>query len=252
MIDLTRVRHVVFDFDGTLSLITGGWSDLMTDLFVEHLPASPDVRNLARREILLLNGRPSIHQMVRLAELVAESGGAPAEAAEYHATFLGRLRGLVHGRRASVESGRVSAESMLVPGARDYLHAVRARGLAMTLLSGSELSIVRTEARLLGIDSFFERIIGPDGDQHTFTKRAALERILADHALRGDELLAFGDGPAEIEHTRALGGTAIGIACIEADPLPGIIDEIKRAVLLNAGAEAIFADFRAVAAHFPE
>ena len=251
MIDLTRVRHVVFDFDGTLSLITGGWSDLMTDLFVEHLPPSEDVRNLARREILILNGRPSIHQMTRLTELVTESGGTPAEATEYHATFLARLRDLVHGRRASVESGHISAESMLVPGARPYLHAVQARGLPMTLLSGSDLPIVRTEARLLGIDQFFERIIGPDGDHHTFTKRAALDRIVAENELRGDELLAFGDGPAEIEHTRALGGTAIGIACVEADPLPGIIDEIKRDILLTAGAEAIFADFRAVAAHCP-
>ena len=250
MIDLARVRHVVFDFDGTLSLLTGGWSDLMTDLFVEHLPPMDNARSLARREILLLNGRPSIHQMTRLAELITERGGTPAEARVYHATFLDRLHSVVAERRAAVESGRVSAETMLVPGARAMLEALHARGLPLTLLSGSELSIVRKEARLLALDTFFEAIIAPEGDDHSFTKRTALERIVQTNALRGDELLAFGDGPAEIVHTRALGGTAIGIACVEADPLPGHIDEIKREVLLTAGAQEIIADFRNVNALF--
>ena len=246
MIDFARTRHVVFDFDGTLSLLTGGWSEVMTDLFIEHLPPPKD-REFARREILRLNGKPSIHQMRRLVELIAERGGTPAEAREYHTDFLARLRDLVHERRATLESGRVSAETLLVPGARDFLHALRARGLGLTLLSGSEQRTVQMEARLLGIDEFFTgRILGPDGDDHAFTKRAAFERIVAEHALHGDELLAFGDGPAEIEHTRALGGTAIGIACVEADPRPGRIDEAKREVLVAAGAQAIFADFRAL------
>ena len=251
MIDFARTRHVVFDFDGTLSLLTGGWSDAMTDLFIEHLPPPLD-RDFARREILRLNGKPSIHQMRRLVELIVERGGAPAEDREYHADFLARLRAMVQARRAAVESGSLAAETLLVPGARAFLHALRARGLGLTLLSGSEQRTVQMEARLLGIDEFFtDRIVGPDGDDHAFTKRAALERIVAEHALRGDELLAFGDGPAEIEHTRALGGTAIGIACVEADPLSGGIDEGKREVLLAAGAQAIFADFRALPALFP-
>jgi phosphoglycolate phosphatase len=253
-LDLHRLRHIVFDFDGTLSLITGGWSDVMTDIYLEHLPprAGGDDRAFARGEILLLNGKPSIHQMVRLAELVTERGGTPAEARAYHTQYYDRLRGVVHERRAALEGGTRSADALLVPGARSFLEAMRERGLQLSLVSGSDLPIVRKEAALLGIANFFEgRIFGPDGDDHGFTKRAALDLIVAQHGLQGEELLAFGDGPVEIEQTRALGGVAIGIACVEADPLPGRIDEAKRGVLTTAGADAIIADFRAAAELFP-
>lgn len=252
-IDLRRIRHIVFDFDGTLSLITGGWSDLMTDIFVEHLPVreSDGGRAFARREILQLNGKPSIHQMFRLVELVTERGGKPSEARAYHELFCGRLRGVVRERRSALEGGTSTAETMLVPGARAFLEEVQARGLKLSLVSGSELPIVRKEAGLLGIADFFEgRIYGPDGDDHAFTKRAAIDKIVADHGLREGELLAFGDGPVEMQETRALGGVSIGIACVEADPLPGEIDPAKRDVLTAAGADAILADFRTASALF--
>jgi phosphoglycolate phosphatase-like HAD superfamily hydrolase len=252
-VDLHRIRHVIFDFDGTLSLITGGWSDVMTDVFLEHLPLRENDggRTFARREILQLNGRPSIQQMSRLAELVNERGGKAAEPVAYHEIFCGRLRSMVRERRAALEGGTTTVEVMLVPGARAFLETLRERGLALSLVSGSELPIVRKEAKLLGIADFFEgRIFGPEGDAQAFTKRAAIDRIVAKHAVGDGELLAFGDGPVEIQETRALGGVAIGIACVEADPLPGEIDEGKRIVLNAAGADAVLADFRAAPALF--
>ncbi|MDP6984234.1 MAG: hypothetical protein QGG05_14235, partial [Candidatus Latescibacteria bacterium] len=43
-VDMTRVppgeiRHAVFDFDGTLSLLRVGWQQIMTDYFDEVLAA---------------------------------------------------------------------------------------------------------------------------------------------------------------------------------------------------------------------
>lgn len=255
-VDLRRVRHVVFDFDGTLSLLTGGWSEIMADLFLEHLPlhAGEDGagrRRFALREILQLNGKPSLQQMLRLAELVVERGGTAADAREYHDIYVERLRDVVRERRAAVQGRRVTPDAMLVPGARAFLEVLRSRQLGLTLLSGSPLSVVRKEAALLGLVEYFaERILGPDGDADSFTKRAALEKILSREALRGEELLAFGDGPVEIEHTRALGGIAIGIACDEAAPLAGQIDQAKQELLAAAGANAILPDFRGAPALF--
>jgi len=254
--DLHRVRHVVFDFDGTLSLLTGGWCEVMADLFLEHLPAHPEEdvptrRRFALREIMQLNGKPSVQQMLRLAELVVARGGTAADAREYHDIFVERLRAIVRERRADVQSGRLVPDDMLVPGVRDFLGEVRTRGLGSTLLSGSPQTVVRKEAALLRLADFFgDRIIGPDGDADSFTKRAALETIIAQHGLGEGELLAFGDGPVEIEHTRALGGIAIGIACNEATPLTGEMDEAKRELLEAAGAHAILPDFRGAAALF--
>ena len=254
--DLRGVRHVVFDFDGTLSLLTGGWSEIMADLFLEHLPAREEEdhahrRRFALREIMQLNGKPSRHQMLRLAELVVERGGTAADAREYHDIYDERLRAIVHERRADVESGRITRDEMLVPGVREFLAEVRARDLGATLLSGSPKVVVREQAVLLELAGFFgERIIGPAGDAESFTKRAALETIIAEHALLPGELLAFGDGPAEIEHTRALGGIGIGIACDERAPLAGHIDEGKRELLEAAGAQIVLPDFRGATALF--
>ena len=37
-----RIRHALFDFDGTLSLIREGWQDVMIPKMVEWLLATPD------------------------------------------------------------------------------------------------------------------------------------------------------------------------------------------------------------------
>ncbi len=36
------ISHVLFDFDGTLSLIREGWTEVMVAMFLEMLPRRPD------------------------------------------------------------------------------------------------------------------------------------------------------------------------------------------------------------------
>ncbi len=257
-IELRRVRHAVIDFDGTLSLLTGGWSDVMTDLYTEHLPMLPDEdaprrRDLARREILALNGRPSIHQMVRLAELIVQRGGAAEEADQYHGEFVRRLAEVVHQRRDAITNGQQAPDAMLVPGAREFLALLRENGLEMTLLSGSAHHVLEKETAILEIAEFFgERIIGPRNDALSFTKRAAFNALAVEHGWKPGELLAIGDGSAEIEHARALEGVAIGIACRESEPERGLIDELKRELLLSSGADLVVPDFRPLLPLFRE
>ena len=55
------LTHVLFDFDGTLSLIRQGWPDVMVPMFTEVLPALPGEtdeqrRQLAFEDIMRLNG----------------------------------------------------------------------------------------------------------------------------------------------------------------------------------------------------
>ena len=63
------------DWDGTTSFTRAGWAGIMADVYVENLPRLPDDDDAARRafalaELSKLNGRPSIHQMARLADLI--------------------------------------------------------------------------------------------------------------------------------------------------------------------------------------
>src|SRR5262245_56306299 len=73
------IRHVLFDFDGTLSLIREGWPAVMVPMFAEVLPSVPgeseeDRRRLAFEDIMRLNGKQTIYQMIQLAERLKERG----------------------------------------------------------------------------------------------------------------------------------------------------------------------------------
>src|SRR5882762_239998 len=79
-----KISHVLFDFDGTLSLIRQGWPEVMVPMFVEMLPPLPDETEAARRQlcyddIMRLNGKQTIYQMMQLAERISERGGVPRE-----------------------------------------------------------------------------------------------------------------------------------------------------------------------------
>ena len=45
------LTHVLFDFDGTLSLIRQGWPDVMVPLFTEILPPLPGETDEQRRQL---------------------------------------------------------------------------------------------------------------------------------------------------------------------------------------------------------
>ena len=73
------ISHVLFDFDGTLSLIRQGWPEVMVPMFTEVLPALPgeteaDRGRLAFEDIMRLNGKQTIYQMMQLADADPRAG----------------------------------------------------------------------------------------------------------------------------------------------------------------------------------
>src|SRR6202040_133531 len=80
-----RFRSVLFDFDGTLSLIREGWPQVMIPMMVAELRATgtaeTDAELTASVEefVMRLNGRQTIYQMMHLAEEVRKRGGTPLE-----------------------------------------------------------------------------------------------------------------------------------------------------------------------------
>ena len=231
------IRHVLFDFDGTLSLVRAGWADVMTEMFVERLDGGD--REFVGENIMLLNGKATIHQMVWLAGELRERGMQAAEPTVYLDEFLGRLQALIDERLAG------DREALLVFNARAMLEALRARGLMLHIASGTDERAVRREAEALGIADFFdERIHGAPADARAFSKMEIIEAILRDFDCPGSALLSFGDGHIETENTKRVGGLAVAVASDEAQPGSGRIDESKRARLLAAGADVVIPDFR--------
>ncbi len=244
------LSHVLFDFDGTLSLIRQGWPEVMVPMFVEMLPARPgesaeDLHRLAFEDIMRLNGKQTIYQMIQLAERIKERGGTPREPLWYKHEYLRRLDERIKHRTDGLAAGRLAPTDLLVHHSLPLLDELQRRGLSLYLASGTDEVFVKQEASLLGLDRYFGRhIYGALDDYKQFSKKMIIDRILRENQIDGTRLLAFGDGYVEIQNTKEVGGLAVAVASDEANNGSGRMDEWKRQRLLGVGADVVIPDFR--------
>jgi phosphoglycolate phosphatase len=241
-------RLVVFDFDGTLSLIRTGWQRVMCRMMIEALhtaAAHEETAALERHALQFIarsTGQPTIEQMDWLVAEVARRNAMPASAAAYKQQFSAQLSVLIEQRLDDARQGRLAPDALLVPGARALLGALRERQVMLAMVSGSDqVDLIREAGALQIADVFDAGIYGPGPHDPTFSKQAAIERLLSASGLNGAELVGFGDGPAETMAVRAVGGLAVGVALDEAHG--NRLDAARRAALLAVGADAIVPHF---------
>ncbi len=244
------ISHVLFDFDGTISLIRQGWPEVMVPMFVEAVPTLPgeseaDLRRLVLDDIMRLNGKQTIYQMIQLADRVRERGGEPLEPLAYKQEYLRRLEAHIERRTSGLRDGSIAADELLVHEVRPLLEHLRGLGLSLTLASGTDEAAVKREADLLDVARYFgPHIYGAQDRYQSFSKKIVIDRILSGNGIEGDRLLAFGDGYVEIENTKQVGGFAVAVASDEANNGSGRVDEWKRARLLGVGADVVIPDYR--------
>lgn len=244
------ISHVLFDFDGTLSLIRQGWPDVMVPMFVELLPPLPGEteaqrRQLAFEDIMRLNGKQTIYQMIQLAERIRQRGGQPKDPLWYKHEYLRRLDRHIHHRIEGLRRGTIQPDDLLVYGARAMLENLVGRGLKLYLASGTDEVYVKQEAEALDIARYFgPHIYGAVDNYQTYSKKLVIERILRENRISGQALLAFGDGYVEIQNTKEVGGLAVAVASDEAHNGSGQFDEWKRQRLLGVGADVVIPDYR--------
>jgi len=245
-----QISHVLLDFDGKLSLIREGWPEVMLPMFVEMLPALAGESEEARRQLLFedimrLNGKQTIYQMIQLAERIKERGGQAREPLWYKTEYLRRLDERIRSRLDGIGRGVLARDAFLVYGARALLDNLRRRKLTLYLASGTDEVFVKREAELLDLTRYFGRhIYGAQDNYKDFSKKMVIERILRENQISGEQLLAFGDGYVEIQNTKEAGGLAVAVASDEAHNGSGRMDEWKRQRLLGVGADVVIPDFR--------
>lgn len=245
-----QISHVVFDFDGTLSWLRHGWPAIMLQVMRERLVRLRDesdaqVDSLLTGIIIGLNGKPTILQMIRFAEVVRERGGAALDPESLRAEYQRRLDVEISARSTQVRGKQVADDFFVVHGARALLEKLRRDGLKLYVLSSTVEERVREEAELLDLTRYFDgRINGCVGDPTTFSKRGVFDRILREDGITGDRLLSFGDGPVELSDTKALGGRSIAVCSDEDHNGSGICDAHKERQLLAAGADLAIPDYR--------
>ena len=258
---LGQIRHALFDFDGTLSVLREGWESVMVPVMIESIcgqaSASPEIELEVREYVEQSTGILTILQMEWLAEAVRKHGlvsagtqhrdggtehRSPRSAAAYKARYLERLMVRVRERILQVETGACRPDDRMLSGARNFLAGLQERGAKVYLISGTDHADVQREAGVLGLANFFAgRIYGALDEREAHSKDRIIQRILDEHHLFGNELLVVGDGPVEIREARGRGAIALGVASDEVARTGW--NEHKIARLIEAGADLLIPDF---------
>lgn len=243
-----KLHSVVFDFDGTLSLIRKGWQEIMTPYFTEVLMEAPkagtfeEENKCAREFIDLLTGKQTIYQCIRLDEEVVKRGGESKDPLVYKNEYHRRLLEKIEYRRRGLEDGSIKPVEYLVPGSVEIIEMLLSHDVDIYLASGTDEHYVKQEVALLKLDKYFgDKVYGARDDYKLFSKAMVIKRIIEENDLHGSSLAGFGDGYVEIENIKEVGGVAIGVATNE-DTMVGM-DEWKFERLTRAGADVIIADF---------
>jgi phosphoglycolate phosphatase-like HAD superfamily hydrolase len=244
-----RFRGVIFDFDGTLSLIREGWPEVMIPMMVDVLAETgtnetkAELTQKVEEFVMRLNGRQTIYQMIQLADEVKKRGGEPRPPLEYKHEYHERLMNRIRGRLSALESGEVKPADWTVPESHALLENLRRRGVQLYLASGTDINFVRREAELLGVSEYFgPHVYGALDEHEKFSKKMIVEQILREHSLSGDQLLGFGDGFVEIEEVRRAGGVAVAVASDEVHRRG--VNQWKRNRLVQAGADIVIPEYR--------
>jgi phosphoglycolate phosphatase len=243
-----NARVVLFDFDGTLSVIRSGWMNVMVPMMAEILAdlktgeSEEQLRSLVEEFVWRLTGKETIYQMIAFAEAIQARGGKPLEPLAYKQMYLDLLWHKIESRVEALRKGQADPQQYLVPGALDLLDRLKARGLKMYLASGTDEVYMKEEARLLGVTKYFDGgVYGALDDYKSFSKAILIQRILSTTEFQGNQFLGFGDGYVEIEEVKNVGGVAVGVASEE--PACSRVDEWKRLRLIGVGADYIVPNY---------
>ena len=244
-----RFRHVLFDFDGTISLLREGWQGIMRPVMLEIIaggqPTTPEMEVEVDDYIEDSTGIQTLIQMQHLATLVRKYGRVPEEKilepAEYKAIYNDRLMQPVNARLRRIQSGDAAIYDFAVRGSREFVRALADRGMTMYIFSGTDREDVQNEANVLGVADYFDEIWGALPSLEEYSKEKVLRELIETHNLEGAEVLIIGDGPVELRTARDHGCVALGVASDETRGHGW--DQTKRTRLLRAGADLLVPDF---------
>src|SRR5271170_1566352 len=192
-----NARVVLFDFDGTLSVIRSGWMNVMVPMMVEILAdlktgeSEEQLRALVEDFVWRLTGKETIYQMMAFAEAVEARGGKALDPLAYKKMYLDLLWGKIEKRVEALRQGKADPEEFMVPGSRALLERLRDKGLKMYLASGTDEIYMKEEARLLGVSQYFDGGVYGALDDYSFSKAILIQRILSTTEFEGHQFLVF-------------------------------------------------------------
>lgn len=245
---LGHVRNVIFDFDGTISVLRRGWEPVMIAMMVNAIcgsePYYPEVELEVKEYIDLSTGILTIEQMKWLEKAVERYAltGNKLSALEYKQKYLEHLMESVNLRIQKINTGAIKSDDMLIAGSVKLLEALNDRKISLYLTSGSDHDDVVNEVEVLGLKRFFNgRIYGALDKSDAHDKGRIITRVLEINNMVQESLLVIGDGPVEIRQAKAQNAVALGVASDEKER-QGWNDQKEKRLIL-AGADFLVSDY---------
>jgi len=190
----------------------------------------------------------TIHQYRKLvSEYRKLDGTIPGHLIEYTAQglkdeYAARVLEKVQERMDNVDADETRDRGeFLVPCAKDFLEALRERGVKLYLASGTDNGAVQEEARYLGLADLFESLEGAVGYGDDCIKTRVIREVVARNNLQLGQLLVVGDSGVEIRSGVASGAVTIGV-CTE-DHNRYEMNQNKKERLKEAGAHILMPDY---------
>ncbi len=255
-IPVGKIKHAVFDHDGTISTLRQGWEQIMAPVMIkailgpQYQTADPSLYQKAKERVLEYidksTGHQTIVQMQALVEMVKEFAVVPPDKIldkfGYKKIYNQALMQLVNKRIRKFERGELNITDFTIKGGVEMLKKLQQKNITLYLASGTDKKDVLKESKALGYARYFDgRIYGAVGDINKYSKKLVINKIMTENKLEGPELAVFGDGPVELREARKRRGFAIGLATNEIRRF-GLNTE-KRTRLIKAGAHIILPDF---------
>jgi rfaE bifunctional protein kinase chain/domain len=255
-IPLGRIKHALFDHDGTVSTLRQGWELIMAPVMIRAIlgdqfeTADERLYHKVRDRVLdyidKSTGIQTIVQMEALVEMVKEFGLVPAEKIldkfGYKKIYNDALMEQVSKRIEKFKRGELDINDYTIKGSLAFVRALKQRGVTLYLASGTDYEDVAAESEALDYADLFDGgIYGSVGDISKYSKKMVIDKIMTENDLQGAELAVFGDGPVELRECIKREGIAIGVASDEIRR-HGLNVE-KRTRLVKAGAHVIIPDF---------
>ncbi len=245
-----KIKHAIFDFDGTISILREGWEKIMEPVMIESIcgdqKPTPEVLERVKNFIDETTGVQTILQMEGLVKMVEEMDLVPKEkildAWGYKKMYNDRLMVPVRERIAELESGVKTLDDSTLKGSLDFCRKLFERDITMYLASGTDRTDVRNESDKVTAAQYFKGgIYGAIGTIEEYSKDKVIKEILRNNDLHGSELIVFGDGPVEIRNAKENGAIAVGVASDEVKGQGWNESKIDR--LTKANCDILIPDF---------
>ncbi|MFO7882808.1 MAG: PfkB family carbohydrate kinase [Kosmotogaceae bacterium] len=244
-----KTRYIMFDFDGTISLLREGWQDIMKELMIKFITGGKHVgsettsklNNEISTFIDNTTGIQTILQMKGLQKIIKENGLIPPEeiktAKEYKKIYTEHLKKIVKARMMKGDKTKY-----LLLASLELIKLLNRKGIKIFLASGTDIDDVIEESKYLGVHDYInEGIYGALDSYQKYSKKKVIEKLLKEKDLKSGEFVVIGDGPVEISVGKKAGAFTIGVASDEKKGFGWNMKKFEK--LKRVGADLLIPDF---------